>query len=146
MTSKLPIHKYFFDPSFSFRNPEEYFENIKDLLKEAYSIVYKSKKSDSDEKLVLVLSSFISDEEIRATLKYAEENKNNVELIDQILDKARPQKKDNGTFCQGLNHREASVLLACEIPEKVQEMYKLAEEIKQAFYGNRIVMFAPLYL
>ena len=76
---------------------------------------------------------FISDEEIRATLEYAEANKNNIELIDKILDKARPQKKDNGTFCQGLNHREASVLLACEIPEKIQEMYKLAEEIKQAF-------------
>ena len=89
---------------------------------------------------------FISDEEIRATLAYAEENKNNIELIDKILDKARPRKKDNGTFCEGLNHREASVLLACEIPEKIQEMYKLAEEIKQAFYGNRIVMFAPLYL
>ena len=63
MTSKLPIHKYFFDPSFSFNSQEEYFENIGNLLKEAYSIVYKGKEN-ADDKLVLVLSSFISDEEI----------------------------------------------------------------------------------
>lgn len=63
MTSKLPIHKYFFDPSFSYYGQEEYFNNIKDLLKEAYSIVYKGKENVED-KLVLVLSSFISDEEI----------------------------------------------------------------------------------
>ena len=89
---------------------------------------------------------FISDEEIRATLAYAEENKNNIELIDRILEKARPVKNGNGAACAGLSHREASVLLACEIPEKVEEIYKIAEEIKQTFYGNRIVMFAPLYL
>ena len=94
----------------------------------------------------MIADEFISDEEIRETLAYAEENKNNIELINSILEKARPRKTENGTFCSGLNHREASVLLACEIPEKVQEMYKLAEEIKKAFYGNRIVMFAPLYL
>lgn len=67
-------------------------------------------------------------------------------LIDSLLEKARPQKTANGTHCAGLTHREASVLLACDIPEKVEEMYRLAEEIKLAFYGNRIVMFAPLYL
>ena len=89
---------------------------------------------------------FINDEEILATLEYAEKNKNNVELIDSILNKARPVKNGNETRCAGLTHREASVLLACDIPEKVEEMYKLAEEIKLAFYGNRIVMFAPLYL
>ncbi|MBQ8014551.1 MAG: [Clostridia bacterium] len=89
---------------------------------------------------------FINDGEILATLEYAEQNKNNVELIDSILEKARPQKTAEGTICKGLTHREAAVLLACEIPEKVQAMYKLAEEIKLAFYGNRIVMFAPLYL
>ena len=89
---------------------------------------------------------FINDEEILETLKYAEENKNNVELIDALLEKARPKKTGNGVHCEGLTHREASVLLACEIPEKVEEMYRLAEEIKLAFYGNRIVMFAPLYL
>ena len=89
---------------------------------------------------------FISDEEIRATLEYAEQNKNNVELIDSLLEKARPRKTEQGWHCEGLTHREASVLLACEIPEKVEAMFKLAEEIKLAFYGNRIVMFAPLYL
>ena len=89
---------------------------------------------------------FINDEEIQATLAYAEENKNNIELIDRILAKARPVKNGSGVTCAGLSHREASVLLACEIPEKIQEIYKIAEEIKQAFYGNRIVMFAPLYL
>ena len=61
-----------------------------------------------------------------------------MELIDELLKKAKELK--------GLNHREASVLLACDIPEKVQEMYKLAEQIKKDFYGNRIVLFAPLYL
>ena len=81
---------------------------------------------------------FIDHQEILDTLAYADENKENVELIDQILTKARERK--------GLSHREASVLLACEIPEKVQELYKLAEQIKKDFYGNRIVIFAPLYL
>ncbi len=89
---------------------------------------------------------FINDEEILATLQYAEENKNNIKLIDEILNKARPKKTQTGATCAGLTHREASVLLACEIPEKIEEMYKIAEEIKLAFYGNRIVMFAPLYL
>ena len=89
---------------------------------------------------------FINDEEILETIQYAEENKHNIPLIDSILEKARPKKTADGTRCSGLTHRESSVLLACDIPEKVQEMYKLAEEIKLAFYGNRIVMFAPLYL
>ena len=81
---------------------------------------------------------FISDEEIRETLAYADANKENMELIDQILAKAKE--------CKGLTHREASVLLACPIPEKIQDMYDLAAEIKKEFYGNRIVLFAPLYL
>ncbi len=89
---------------------------------------------------------FINDGEIRETLAYAEANKNNVELIDAILEKARPRKTATGCTCAGLTHREASVLLACEIPEKVQKIYEIAGEIKQAFYGNRIVIFAPLYL
>ena len=89
---------------------------------------------------------FINDEEIRETLAYAEANKNNAELIDRILEKARPQKTASGHACAGLTHREASVLLACEIPEKIERMYRIAEEIKLAFYGNRIVIFAPLYL
>ncbi|MCI5873996.1 MAG: [FeFe] hydrogenase H-cluster radical SAM maturase HydG [Clostridiales bacterium] len=81
---------------------------------------------------------FISDEEIKETLAYADANKDNVELIDAILAKAKERK--------GLNHREASVLLACEMPDKIEEMYALAQQIKQDYYGNRIVMFAPLYL
>ena len=89
---------------------------------------------------------FINHGEILETLAYAEKNKNNLQLIDSILEKARPRRSGNGLKCEGLSHREASVLLACEIPEKVEEIYKLAEEIKLAFYGNRIVMFAPLYL
>ena len=85
---------------------------------------------------------FINHEEILDTIRYAEENKHNLALIDEILAKARPVKSADGTqtHCAGLSHREASVLLACDIPEKVAEMYELAEEIKQAFYGNRIVM------
>ena len=89
---------------------------------------------------------FINHEEILDTIRYAQENKHNVALIDELLEKARPKKTDHGTFCAGLTHREASVLLACDIPEKVEQMYQLAAEIKDAFYGNRIVLFAPLYL
>ncbi len=91
---------------------------------------------------------FINHGEILDTIRYAEENKHNIALIDEILAKARPVKSADGTqtHCAGLSHREASVLLACDIPEKVAQMYQLAEEIKQAFYGNRIVMFVPLYL
>ena len=89
---------------------------------------------------------FINDEEIRQTLEYAEANKSNIKLIDSILEKARPQKTETGYVCKGLTHREASVLLACDIPEKVQKIYEIAGEIKQKFYGNRIVIFAPLYL
>ena len=81
---------------------------------------------------------FINHEEILETLQYAEENKNNKELITKLIEKAK--------LCKGLSHREASVLLACEIEEKNQEIYELAAKIKQDFYGNRIVMFAPLYL
>ncbi|MBQ9096998.1 MAG: [Clostridia bacterium] len=100
--------------------------------------IYNPKSSVAEE--------FINNEEILETLAYAEENKNNIELIDALLEKARPKKVGNEVRCSGLTHREASVLLACEIPEKIEEIYKIAEEIKLAFYGNRIVMFAPLYL
>ena len=94
----------------------------------------------------LIADEFINHEEILDTLRYAEENKSNVELIDAILEKARPTRENGVLHCSGLSHREASVLLACEIPEKVEAMYRLAEEIKLEFYGNRIVIFAPLYL
>ena len=89
---------------------------------------------------------FINDEEILETLEYAEAHKNDAELIDRILEKARPVKNGNGCTCAGLTHREASVLLATELPDKIEKMYEIAEEIKLAFYGNRIVLFAPLYL
>ena len=89
---------------------------------------------------------FINDTEIRETLAYAEANKNNMELINEILEKARPIPTATGCRCNGLTHREASVLLACEDPEGEKRIYEIAEEIKLAFYGNRIVIFAPLYL
>ena len=81
---------------------------------------------------------FINHGEILETLSYADENKDNLELIDALIEKAKLRK--------GLSHREASVLLACDIPEKNEEIFRLAEQIKKDFYGNRIVMFAPLYL
>ena len=81
---------------------------------------------------------FINNEEILESLKYADENKNNRELIDSIIKKAKNLK--------GLTHREAILLLDCELEDKNEEIYTLAQEIKEKFYGNRIVMFAPLYL
>ena len=81
---------------------------------------------------------FINDEEIRATVQYAQEHKNDLALIDDILERAKKRK--------GLSHRDASVLLACEDEGKIKEIYDLAEQIKKDFYGNRIVLFAPLYL
>lgn len=81
---------------------------------------------------------FISHEEITETLEYAASNKNNRELIRSLIEKARA--------CKGLNHRDAAVLLECDDPELLEEIFTLAREIKQKFYGNRIVMFAPLYL
>ena len=81
---------------------------------------------------------FISHEEILETIKYADENKDNMDIINNILEKAKKHK--------GLTHREASVLLACEDKEIINSIFRLAEQIKQDFYGNRIVMFAPLYL
>ena len=81
---------------------------------------------------------FIDHDEILETLSYADEHKTDRELITSILNKAKQMK--------GLSHREASVLLACELEDQNQEIYALAKKIKQEFYGNRIVMFAPLYL
>ena len=89
---------------------------------------------------------FIHHGEILETLAYAEANKNNLPLIEEILEKARPRKTEQGWNCAGLSHREASVLLACEDEEVLKKIYAIAEEIKLAFYGNRIVIFAPLYL
>lgn len=81
---------------------------------------------------------FISHQEILDTLVYAEANKHNEKLISEVIEKAKLRK--------GLTHREAILLLDCDIEEKNQEIYALAEQIKKDFYGNRIVMFAPLYL
>ena len=81
---------------------------------------------------------FINHEEVMETLDYAEKNKHNKALIEEILEKARKDK--------GLSHREASVLLACDIPELNAQIFKLAKRMKEDFYGDRIVLFAPLYL
>ena len=81
---------------------------------------------------------FINHEEILETLAYADENKSNLELVESLIEKAKLRK--------GLSHREASVLLACDDPAMNEKIYKLAEQIKLDFYGNRIVLFAPLYL
>lgn len=81
---------------------------------------------------------FINNEEVLESMKYAEQNKDNLALVDSIIEKAKLRK--------GLTHREASVLLACDNQARIREIYDLAEKIKIDFYGNRIVMFAPLYL
>ncbi len=92
--------------------------------------MYNPKSSNADE--------FINNDEVLETLKFAKENKNNTELITKIIEKAKQKK--------GLSHREASVLLACEDKTVINEVFHLAKEIKEDFYGNRIVLFAPLYL
>ncbi len=92
--------------------------------------MYNPKSSKAEE--------FIDHNEILNTLEYAQKNKSNETLIDEILNKARLRK--------GLSHREAAVLLDCDIHAKNEEIYTLANQIKNDFYGNRIVMFAPLYL
>jgi len=85
-----------------------------------------------------IAEEFINDEEVLESLDYAEKNKGNLELANQILEKAKAMK--------GITHREAAVLLACEDKDVLNNIMTLAKEIKQRFYGNRIVMFAPLYL
>ncbi len=85
-----------------------------------------------------IAEEFIDDAEILATLEYARDNKTNRDLIGSLIERARD--------CKGLNHREAALLLECEEPDLIGRMFKVAKEIKQKFYGNRIVMFAPLYL
>jgi 2-iminoacetate synthase len=85
-----------------------------------------------------IATEFIDDEEILTTIDYAQKNKSNRELINSIIDGAKD--------CKGLTHREAAVLLECDLEEENEKIFKLAKEIKQKFYGSRIVMFAPLYL
>ena len=92
--------------------------------------MYNSKSKNATE--------FINDEEILSTVAYAKENKRNRELIDSLIERAKD--------CKGLTHREAAVLLECDLEDENEKMYKISKEIKQKFYGNRIVIFAPLYL
>jgi len=86
----------------------------------------------------LIADEFINHEEIVACLQFADEHKNDKKMLDAILAKAEKR--------EGLTHKEAGVLLVCDDPVYVERMYKLAEQIKKDFYGNRIVLFAPLYL
>ena len=81
---------------------------------------------------------FINHQEIIETLEYARAHRNDRELIRNLIEKAR--------LCKGLTHREAAILLECAEEDLTKEIFHLAKEIKQKFYGNRIVMFAPLYL
>ncbi len=81
---------------------------------------------------------FIDNDEVLASLEYADRYCNDPAEIDRIIEKAE--------LCKGLTHREASALLACTLPDRVQAIFELAEKVKKEFYGNRIVLFAPLYL
>ena len=85
-----------------------------------------------------IATEFIDDEEIQQTLAYAQAHKHDRALIERILDRAAGMT--------GLSHREAAVLLDCDLPEMNEKIFDLARRIKQRNYGNRIVMFAPLYL
>ena len=93
-------------------------------------IIYDPKSSKAEE--------FINDAEILASLAFADEHKHDKAFVESILEKA--------ALCKGLTHREALVLLDCDLPEETEKIFALAKKIKQEFYGNRIVMFAPLYL
>jgi len=92
--------------------------------------MYDSKSKNATE--------FIDDGEILSTVAYAKENKRNRKLIDSLIERAKD--------CKGLTHREAAVLLECDLEDENEKMFKIAKEIKKNFYGNRIVIFAPLYL
>lgn len=92
--------------------------------------MYKKTSHNADE--------FINHEEILDTLEEAEKNKNNKDLVEKILAKAKK--------AQGISHREAAILLLNDDDQVTQEMKNIARSIKKKFYGNRIVLFAPLYL
>lgn len=81
---------------------------------------------------------FIDHDEIERTLAYARENRHDSALIGAILDKAEA--------AGGLTHREAALLLECADDALNERIYALARRIKERIYGNRIVLFAPLYL
>ena len=81
---------------------------------------------------------FINDRKIRETIAFAKAHADDLDLIRAILDKGRRY--------EGLTYEEAATLLECEDPGIIREIFALGREIKEHFYGNRIVMFAPLYL
>lgn len=81
---------------------------------------------------------FIDHGEILESIEYARRHRHDIDLVKKILEK--------GALMRGLSHREALLLLECDIPEIIEATAALAARIKQRFYGNRIVMFAPLYL
>lgn len=85
-----------------------------------------------------VAEEFINDEEIQATLRYADEHKSDRELIEKLIEQAAAFK--------GLSHREAAVLLACDQADLNEKIFATAKKVKEHIYGNRIVLFAPLYL
>ena len=85
-----------------------------------------------------IAEEFIAHEEIEATLAYAQEHKHDHEMIHALLEKAAAFK--------GLTHREAAVLLACEDEGLNEKIFATAKKVKEHIYGNRIVLFAPLYL
>jgi 2-iminoacetate synthase len=100
--------------------------------------IYNPKSPKADE--------FINHEEILASIAFAKENRNNRPYLKRLLDKARPKHEGNKTSCSGLSHREALTLLLSDYEDIDEEIYAMANEIKHAFYGNRIVLFAPLYV
>ena len=81
---------------------------------------------------------FINHEQILKTLEYAGQHKDDLEMMEQILEKGRKY--------QGLSYKEAATLLECEDPDIIQKTFALGKAIKEHYYGNRIVMFAQLYL
>ena len=81
---------------------------------------------------------FIDHQEVLESLEEARRESSNHQRVLQILEKA--------ALCKGISHREAAILMACQEPELEEKIFALAAQIKQKFYGNRIVLFAPLYL
>lgn len=81
---------------------------------------------------------FIDREEIERTMRYAREHRDDRALIGAILDKAEAAR--------GITHEEAAVLLECCDAELQERIFSLARKIKRQLYGNRVVLFAPLYL
>lgn len=94
----------------------------------------------------LCADEFINDEEILETLAFADAHKDDVQLCYDILEKCKPHLHPASEHGAMITHREASVLLACEDAGVNAAIKQLAHDIKQAYYGNRIVLFAPLYL